>query len=80
MQCSVDKASLNRTDTAPGDVVPCRNADSWTPLTMTVVSRGNDRVVYQSTAPGLSQFTAGTVPSGTDDSAAGPAQWPTVIR
>ena len=74
MQYSVGKASLNRTGTAPGDVVPYRNADGWTPLTTTVVSRGDDRVVYQSTTPGLSQFTAGTAPSGTDDSAAGPAQ------
>ncbi|MBX0285580.1 PKD domain-containing protein [Haloarcula salinisoli] len=59
---SVDRESLNRTGVAPGAVALYRNADGWTPLSTSVVSRLDDRVVYQATASGLSQFAVGTAP------------------
>jgi hypothetical protein len=62
---SVDTASLDRTGVAPGDVTLYRDADGWTPLSTSVVSRLDDRVVYQATAPGLSQFAVGTAPART---------------
>jgi len=57
---SVDRATLNRSGVAPGDVWLHRYADGWTPLTTSVVSQTDDRVSYQATAPGLSQFVVGT--------------------
>lgn len=60
---SVDRAALNRTGVAPGAVVLYRDADGWTPLPTSVVSRTDDRVAYQATAPGLSQFAVGTEPA-----------------
>ena len=60
LRFSVDRATLNRTGVTPGDVSLYRNADGWTALPTSVVSRSGDRVVYQATAPGLSQFAIGT--------------------
>ena len=69
---SVDRTALNASGVAPGDVALHRNADGWTPLTTSVVNRLDGRVVYQATAPGLSQFAVGTAPAspvtGTDTS------------
>ncbi len=59
---SVDRESLNRTGVAPESVALYRNADGWTPLSTSVFSRLDDRVVYQATAQGLSQFAVGIAP------------------
>ena len=57
---SVDRASLNRTGVAPDQVALYRDTGGWTRLSTSVVDRQDDRVVYQATAPGLSQFVVGT--------------------
>ncbi|MFC6755652.1 PKD domain-containing protein [Halomicroarcula sp. GCM10025894] len=67
---SVDRERLNRTDVDPESVALYRDADGWTPLSTSVVSRPDDRVVYQATAPGLSQFAVGTAPDPTEPTGA----------
>lgn len=78
LRFSVARTSLNQSGVAPGDVALYRNADGWTALPTSVVSRADDWVVYQATAPGLSQFAVSTnteapapaAPSGDDGPAA----------
>lgn len=76
---SVDAAVLNRVGADPADVSLYRLTDGWTELGTTIVSRGDDSIVYGASSPGLSQFAV-VVESGT---AAGeavretPAQTPT---
>ncbi|WP_324661938.1 PKD domain-containing protein [Haloarcula sediminis] len=60
LRFGVDRATLNNSGLSPGDVALHRNADGWTALPTSVVSRSDDRVVYQATAPGLSQFAVGS--------------------
>jgi len=67
---SVDRATLNGSGVAPGNVALYRNADGWTRLSTSVVNRLDDRVVYQASAPGLSQFAVGTAPTSSGTEAA----------
>lgn len=59
---SVDRASLNAAGVAPEAVTLYRNAEGWQPLTTSIVSRTDSRVVYRATAPALSQFAVGAAP------------------
>lgn len=72
----VDRASLNRSGVTPEAVVLYRDADGWTPLPTSVVTRSESRVVYEASSPGLSRFAVGAggdrlVATGTPDSPEG---------
>lgn len=54
--------ALNRSalaDADPSDVVLYREGGTWTPLSTTVVSEGDERVVFDAASPGLSRFVVG---------------------
>ncbi len=78
---SVDAAVLNRIGAEPADVSLYRLNDGWTELDTTVVSRGDDSIVYGASAPGLSQFAIAvddTGQAGGEQAAqAAPTQTPT---
>jgi hypothetical protein len=59
LRFSVNRSALNDAGVAPDEVVLYRDAGGWTPLPTSVVDRAPQRVTYQATAPGLSQFAVG---------------------
>ncbi|QIO22472.1 PKD domain-containing protein [Haloarcula sp. JP-L23] len=59
LRFAVDRAALDRSGVAPEAVTLYRDDGGWAALETTVVERGESRVVYRATAPGLSRFAVG---------------------
>lgn len=79
---AVDRAALNRHGVGPDAVTLYRDDGGWTALETAVVERGDTRVVYRATAPGLSRFAVGldtdqTTEESGDDTTPTPTEQPT---